>query len=231
MVVEMGSDRIRCHIVGRTLNRCKLVNLMSHWKYDDPPRMLSGSSSNTGTSLYNTVDFANTFMLTTFFIIIFYISKGCFISQCTNGTGTESLSRTKNNFCITVGLTLIVPREVQVDIRFFVSLKSKECFERNIKSFFCQRLSAHRTISILHVTSNLTGIGFYNIRIKIYKVTGWTNIVRGQRIYFCNPRHGCYKGGTYRTPRTNQVTIRIGFPYQFLGNDIHYGETVADDGF
>ena len=31
-------------------------------------------------------------------------------------------------------LTLVIPGKVQIDIRLFVSLKSKECLKRNIKS-------------------------------------------------------------------------------------------------
>ena len=229
MVIEMCCYRVCRHIICRTLNRCKLINFMSHRQYDNTTRMLSGSSSDSRTSLHNTVNFADTFVLTTFFIIIFYISKGCFISQCTNGSGTESLSRTKDNFCISVSLTLIVTGEVKVNIRFFISFESKECFERNIKTFFFQWLSAHRTVSVFHVTSNLAGIGFYNIRIKIHIMTGWTDIMWRQRVYLCNPRHGCYKRGTYRTSGTNQITVRIGFPYKLLCNDVHNGETVTND--
>ena len=64
-------------------------------------------------------------------------------------------------------LTLVITGKVQIDIRLFVSLKSKECFKWNIKSFFSKLRSADRAGLIRHVTSGSSCIGFHILGIKI----------------------------------------------------------------
>ena len=46
----------------------------------------------------------------------------------------ERLTGAENNLCVFVRLTLVITGEVQVDIRLFVSLESKERLKRDIKS-------------------------------------------------------------------------------------------------
>ena len=107
--------------------------------------MLAGTSSDTGTSLYDTVDLTFSLSLTMFFIIIFYVTKCSLICQCSYGSGTECLSCTEDNLGIFVRITLVIPGEVKVDIRLFISLESKECLEWNIESVLRKLLSADRT--------------------------------------------------------------------------------------
>ena len=57
-----------------------------------------------------------------------------------------------------------------------------------------------------------------------------TDIVRTQRIYFRNSRHGSNERGTYRSTGAYQITVIIRFPHQLLGNDVHHGESISDDG-
>ena len=105
----------------------------------------------------------------TLFIIIFHITKRRLICQRTDRSGTESLSFTKNNLRIFMCLSLILPGEVQVDIRLFVSLKSQESLKRNIKPLFSSdAFSAHRAYLIRHVTTGTAGICFHFVGIKIH---------------------------------------------------------------
>ena len=56
--------------------------------------------------------------------------------------------------------TLVISGEVQVDIRLFVSLESKESLKWNVKSVFDQLLSTDRTVLIRHIVSTATHIFF-----------------------------------------------------------------------
>ena len=54
--------------------------------------------------------------------------------------------------------------------------------------------------------------------------------MRAQRIHFRDPRHGRHKGRADRSPRPYQISVRIGFPHELLGDDIHDRIPVGDDG-
>ena len=69
------------------------------------------------------------------FIIIFHITKGGLICQRTDGSCTEGLACSEDNLRIVVCLALVIPGEIQVDIRLLISLESQEGLEWNIKSF------------------------------------------------------------------------------------------------
>ena len=189
--------RIRCHIVCRMLDRRKGVNILAHRKNNDSSRVLSGTSSDTRTTAYDTVNLTATFLDSSFFVIILNISIGSFIRQSSDCTGTVCLSRSENNFGIFMCLTLVFTREVKVNIRFLISLKSKEGFKRDIKSVFYQRLTAHRTVFIRHINPCTARIGFYIIRIEIIIMTFLTIVMRTERINLRNTGHSCHKGGTY----------------------------------
>ena len=98
--------------------------------------MLTGSTTHTDTALHDPVDLTIPFGNTTFLIIMLHISECRFIRKRSNRSCTKCLTVTENNLCILVCFTLIIAREIQVDIRLFVSLESKERLERNIKSRF-----------------------------------------------------------------------------------------------
>ena len=188
MIIKMCCDNITVHIIGRMLNRSKLLNLFSHRKYDNSSRMLSGSPSHTGAALDNTVNLTVTLMYSTFLIIIFHIAKGCFLSKCTNGACLEGLALSKNNLCISVGIRLIFSGKVKVNIRFLISLKSQECLERNIKSLFLHFGSTFRAYLIRHITTCHSGIlsDLRRIKITVFTIRIRTQIVRRQRINLCN---------------------------------------------
>ena len=51
VIIKMRRDNICCHIICRMLYRCKRVDILTKWENDDSSRMLSGTSSNSGTTL------------------------------------------------------------------------------------------------------------------------------------------------------------------------------------
>ena len=178
MVIKMGGDNIGIHIICRMLYRSEGVDIFTKRKNDDTARMLSGGTTDTCASLHDPVDLAVSLVHTTLFVIIFHITERCLIRQRTDRSGTESLSRTKDYFCIFMCLTLILTGEVQVDIRLFVSLESQESLKRNIKPHFLQWFSTPRAYLIRHVTTGTAGICFHFVGIKIHIIALSAQIVR-----------------------------------------------------
>ena len=87
--------------------------------------------------------------------------------------------------------TLVISGKVQVDIRLFVSLESKESLKWNIKSVFDQLLSTDRTVLIRHIVSTATHIFFHFFRIKITIVTIAAIVMWNQRIDLRDSCHSC----------------------------------------
>ena len=167
MIVKMCRNNISRHIICRMLHRSEWVDIFPVRKYNDSSRMLSGTSADTGTSLNNPVNFASSLSCSPLFKIVLYIPKCCLIRQRTNRSGTERLSGSENDFRIFMGITLIISWEVQIDIWLFISFKSKECFERNIKSIFYKPGFAHRALLIRHIPSTAPCVSPYFFGFKI----------------------------------------------------------------
>ena len=193
MVIEMSGYNIRCHIISWMLYRRERINILTQRKDDNTSRMLTGTSSDSGTPLYDTVNLAYSFSGISLFVIILYKSIGCFLCQGTDRSGTIGLPITENNLCILMCITLVVTGKVQVDIRLFITFKSKECLKRNIKSGFHQLLTAHRTIPVRHIHAASSGVLLHFFGSEITKVAVITIIMRTQRINLRDTCHSRYE--------------------------------------
>ena len=232
MVIKMCGNDIAVYIIGRMLHRRKFLDLLTHGQYDDSSRMLARSTTDAGATLHNTVDLTVTLVLSPLFIIILHITKCGLFRKGTNGSCLECLAFSEDNLRIPVSIGLVFSGKVQVDIRLLISFETKECLKRDIKSFFVHLGATFRADLIRHVTPCHTCVFFYLRRIKIavFTVRIRTEIMRRQRIYLRDTGHSRCQGRTYRTSGTYQITILIGFPYQFLCNDIHHRITIGDNG-
>ena len=135
MVLKMCCNNICIHIICRMLDCGKFINLMFMRYYDNSTRMLACGSLYTRTSFRQTLHLTSSFMNISFFKIFVHITICCLFCKGTDGSCPECLSLSENNFYIFMRFWLIFSREIQVNIRLFISLKSKECLKWNIMSF------------------------------------------------------------------------------------------------
>ena len=226
MVVEMCGDDIAVLIICRMLHRREFFDFLSFGEDDDASWVLARSPADAGTSLNDPVDLAVSLMLSSLLKVIFYIAVSRLFRQGTDGSGLEGLPFSEDHLCIFMGVRLIFPGKVQVDIGFLISLESQESLKRDIKTFFFHFCSTVRTVPVRHVAAGHTAEFLHFRRIKVTVFALRTDIMRRKRIYLCNSRHGCRERGSYRSTGAYQISVLIGFMYQFLGNDIHYRITV-----
>ena len=189
MIVEMCRDDITVFVVCRMLYRCEFLDLYTYRKNDDSTRMLACRSSDSRTALDDPVDLAVTLVLATLFVIILDITECRFLCQGTNRTSLECLTFSEDNLCISVRIRLIFSGEVQVDIRLLVTLETKECLERDIKSFFVQLRAAFRADLIRHIATCHTAEFLYFRRIKIMIFAVRAQIVWRKRINLRDTGH------------------------------------------
>ena len=171
--------------------------------------MLTGTSSDTRTSLNYSVYLTFSFTRTDAVIIFLYETVSCLISKRRDSSCSERLSVAKDNLRVLMSLGLILTREVKVDIRLFISLKSKECLKRDIKSVLVQKSSALRASLIRHVTSRITTVfkDFFRIKIAVFALR--THIVRTKRINFRNSRSKGNERRSYRSTRSNEISVLV----------------------
>ena len=178
MIVKVRRHDIRCRIIGRMLHRRKGIDLFPQRKNDDTARMLPGTPSDPCTSKHDPVDLTFALTLSPLGKIILHVSERRLIRQRSDGSGPVCLSGTKDDFRVLVGITLIITGEIQVDIRFFIPLKSQERLERNVESVLLKRLAADRARLIRHIPSAASGIGAHLLGIKITVMAVLAVIVR-----------------------------------------------------
>ena len=140
--------------------------------------MLSRGTAHTYTALDDAVDLTIALSRPPFLIVFFYIAEGSFICQRTDGACAEGLALSEDNLRIIVSLALILTREVQIDVRLLVALKSKEGFKRNVKSVLFQRGSADRAGFIRHIAARHSGKSLYLLRVKVIVTALWTMVMR-----------------------------------------------------
>ena len=151
VIVKVGRDNAALHIIGRMLDRGELIDIVAVGKHDDTARMLSCTSPDPGTSHRDTLDLTAPFSLLVFFVVILHEPIGSLIRQSSDGSRLEGMSFAEKYLCIFMSLRLVISREVQVDIRLLISLKSEECLKWDIKTRLDQSLPAHRTLLIRHI--------------------------------------------------------------------------------
>ena len=61
-------------------------------------------------------------------------------------------------------------------------------------------------------------------------MAAFAKIMRRQRVYLGDPRHGSHKGGTDGASRSHEIAILHRLPYKLLGYDIHHRIAVSDYG-
>ena len=108
VVIEMGGNSLRSHIVRRVLHRGKGIDLLPMGQHDNASRMLSGRSPDADAACDNPVDLAAPLALSPLLIVFFHISKGRLICQSTDGSGPEGLPLAENDLRVVVGPALIL---------------------------------------------------------------------------------------------------------------------------
>ena len=123
--------------------------------------MLSCGAPDAHAALDNPVNLTVSLPLPVLLKIVFHIPEGCLIRQRTDGSGPESLTFAKDDFCVVVGPALVFAGKIQVYIRLFIPLKAQESLKGNIKAVLREGMSADRAELIRHVASGHAAVFFY----------------------------------------------------------------------
>ena len=190
MIVKVGGDDTAIHIIGRMLYRREKMHIHIARHYHDASWMLASGTLDSHAALSQTIYIGNMFSLSFFFEEFFHIAKSCLICHSLDRTGLINIILAKENLRIFMCHRLIDTREVQVDIRHLVSIKTKENCKRNIMTILHHFGPANWAILIRQIIATAVGTICYKLTMLAVR----TAPMRWQRIYLGNIRHGCYKG-------------------------------------
>ena len=119
-------------VIGRVLNRGEVIDVHVVGHDDDPGRVLPGRPLNPGGSLGKAVFLGAAELDVLVPLVGLYVTIGGLIRHGTNRPGPEHVLLTEEDFHVVMGNWLVVPGEVQVNIRDLVPLEPKEGLEWDV---------------------------------------------------------------------------------------------------
>ena len=153
---------------------------------NDPSRMLSGRSLDTGAPFDKIIYVVFVRFYIVVFDVVFDVSVGCFVRDRRNSSRLENVLLTEYLSDIPVSHRLVFSGEVKVYIRLLVPLESEECSERDIETFLFHAGAAFRAHLFRHIVARVI---FVRLTRPFKMFAFRTYIVRSQRIYFCYAGH------------------------------------------
>ena len=153
MEVKVSGLPFSRHIIRWILDRRKVVDIHVVRNNNDSPGVLSCCTLDTGSALSKTFHLCITIKLPIISLVTLDKAIGSLGSHRTNRSCTEGIFLTKDITHIQVGARLVFSREVQVNIRNLIPIKTKEGLERNILSVFAEFMTTVWTVLIGHIKS------------------------------------------------------------------------------
>ena len=225
MKIEVGRQDITVRLVGRMLNRGKVINVVIRRDNDHAARMLTGRPFDAFASFGKPQLLCLMGNLSAFLQIVQCVTKRRLLRNGRNRSRFKDVVRTEQLFGVPVDIRLIFTGKVQVDIRLLVAVESQEGFERDIVSVLVHPGAAFRAVFCRKVESRTAAA--VGDKLAVFALGAY--IVRYQRINLRNTGHMRDKRRTDRTTRTDQIAMLFGIINQFLCNHVQNRESVADN--
>ncbi len=232
MIIEVGRYDIGIILIRRVLDRGEGVDVLARREDDDAARMLARGPADAFAALGYADDLAAPLLQPVLLAVVHGVAVGRLLGQGADRAGLEGLALAKDDLRIAVGLTLVVAGEIEVDIRLLISFESKEGLEGDIKAHLLHGGPALGTDTVRHIAAGPAGLSElqYGLRIEVREVALGAEVVGPEGINLRDSGHGGYKGGTDGSPGADQIPVLDRLPHQLLGDDVHDGIAVSDDG-
>ena len=182
---EVCCYNVGIRVVGGMLHRSEIVYFVFLRDNDDAARVLSRSALYANAMRNKTLYFRLCGVYLVFIKIFAHIAVCRLARNGTYSTRAENVFRTEKLFSVFMYLALHFAREIQVDIRRFLAVKSEECLKRYIVPVALERRSATRAVFIGQVKTRTDGAVGEEFRILAMRAI----VMRWQRIYLRDTSH------------------------------------------
>ena len=223
---EVGGEQAALHIVGGVLDGAEIVNVEGVRHNHHAAGMLAGGALDAGAADAKAVFLGAVHRPAALLQILFHIAESSFILQAGDGARLEHVLLAEQLLGVTVYVGLVHTGEVQVDIRLFVAIESKEGLEGDVVALHNHGVAADRAffvrqVKAVHVDAVVDPFAVLTFRAQIVGRHGVDLRNAGEM------RHG---GGTDGTTAAHLIAALVGVGHQLDRDDVQHRVAVAADG-
>ena len=160
-------------------------------------------------------------------VVVHGIAVRVLVLQTRDRACAKDVHLAKENLGILMCDGLIIAREVEINIRNLVPVKSEEDGERNIVPVLRKRRTADGTVQRRQIKAAPDGA----VVNEFVVLTVTAAIVGRQRVDLSDADHGRDKGRSDRTARADQVTVVVRLFHKALCDNVECSKTIAQDRF
>ena len=203
VIIKMGGYYVRFYVVGRVLHRAELIDFMVVRDDYYSSRVLAGGPLHAGAVLREPVRLVLVYRYSLLIVEFAHVAIGGLVRYGAYCSSLVNVLLSEYSSHVFVSRGLIFAGEVEVYIRFLVSVKTQERRERYGIAVSVHLCSAHWTRFGRHVYSAVVKLHVSPFQMLALR----TDIMGIEGIYFGDSCHGCCQGRTDGTSGAYKVAV------------------------
>ena len=214
----MGGDDVRVGVVSRVLHRAEIIDFLVAGDDHHAAGMLSGGALDIGTAQRQPFFFRPGHLLFPLFQVLEHKAVSGFFRHGTHSAGLEHMALAEQLKGVAVGLSLVLTREVQVNIRDLGAAVAQKGFKGDVEAVLVQLRAADRAGPVGQVRSAAV---LLLIHLEVGELALGTAVVRRQAVDLGNTGQKSHNGRAHTASGANQITVLQGVVHQLLGGHIN----------
>ena len=148
--------------------------------------------------------------------ILLHVAVGGLLRHGTDGAGPEDVALPEELKGVLVGVGLVLPGEVQVDVGDLLAPVAQEGLKGDVEPILHVLCAADGAHGVGHVRPAAVGLPGGEVRVLALGAA----VMGGQGVDLRDPRQEGHDGGAHRPPGAHQVAVLQGVLHQFLGGHV-----------
>ncbi len=226
VIIEVSRNDAAVLLVGRVLDRRKVMDVHVSGNNHDPAGMLPRRTLDAGAAADQAVDVGVVDLHAPGGGPFHDVAVGRLVLDGADGAGAEYVVLAEQFFRVFMGLRVVFAGEVQIDIGNFIAVEAQKNREGDVVAVLVQICAAVGAFLIGQVEAAAD----FALRKKLAPLAVRANVMRRQGIDFRNVGHGRYKGRADGPTGAYEVAVVVGMLNELVGDVIEHAEAVAQDG-
>ena len=227
VVFKMGGNGVRRGVVRRVLHRAEVPNLVFLGNDHQAAGVLAGGPADPHTAGGQPVLLRPGHGPAPLRQVLFYIAKGCFLRHGADGPGPEHVGLSKHLHTVGMGLGLVLPGEIQVNVRHLVAAEAQEGLKGDVEAVLIKGSPTLGTHRIRQVRPAAVALG--HVEGGEFAVRIGAAVMGREGIDLCNTCHVGHNGRAHRTTGAHQIAMLQRVLHQLLGGHVNHVIVAADD--
>ena len=225
--VEVGGDELAVQVVGGMLHGGELVDFVFLGHHHHARGVLACGALDTHAALHQALFLRVAALDAPLLQVLAHVAIGGLVRQGAHGAGPEHMPLAEELHHLVVGLGLVFPGEVQVDVGHLIPGEAQEHLEGDVEAVLYQGASAQGAILVRQVHAHLV---LALVHVEKALVAMGAAVMGRQGVHLGDAAHAGHEAGAHGTAAAHQVSVIQGALHQPLGNVVQRGKAVADNG-